>query len=138
MALEAPAGAGERRSEPLAVVISYADVAFAVVCAVVVIALGGPVLGSVIGGGGWILQRLVAIADASWARRSRDPRRQLSISLFEQFGRIWLLAGAIVVSAVAGARADGLAAALIIFGAYTVAFVIKLFSGPPPPRESRR
>jgi hypothetical protein len=62
----------------------------------------------------------------------REPRAALGVSLFERFGRIWLLAGAIVVAGLAGGRQGGLAAALIIFCAYTVRFVIGLVSGPPP------
>jgi hypothetical protein len=35
-----------------------------------------------------------------------------------------------------GSRSDGLAAAVIVFAAYTFVFVIKLFSGPPPARSA--
>ena len=35
---------------------------------------------------------------------------------------------------VAGGRRDGLTASLVIFGAYSVAFAIKVFSGPPQRR----
>jgi len=38
----------------------------------------------------------------------------------------------IVVAGLAGGRKDGLAAALIIFGAYTIRFVVGLVTGPPP------
>ena len=74
--------------------------------------------------------------DRSWARRLREPRAQLGVSLFERFGRIWLLAGVIVVAGVVGGRRDGLAAAIIIFVAYTIPFVIGLI-GPPPSRAER-
>ena len=46
-----------------------------------------------------------------------------------------LLAIGIVVSGVAGGRKDGLTTALFVFCAYTFVFVIRLFSGPPPPRS---
>jgi len=42
-----------------------------------------------------------------------------------------LLAGVIVIAAVIGGRRAGLAASLVIFGGYSVAFVIKLLTGPP-------
>ena len=51
------------------------------------------------------------------------------------FDRIWLLAGAIIVAAVIGDHKDGLAAALVICAGYSVAFVIRLMSGPPPERN---
>ena len=136
MALDARVGAGQRQPSSVRTqAVRVLDVLVAVVAAIVVIALGGPALGAALGGGGWVLQRVIAVVDSSWARRLRDPHRQLSVSLFERFGRIWLLAGAIVVAAVAGRRADGLTAALIILVAYTVAFVTRLHSGPPPARS---
>jgi hypothetical protein len=112
--------------------LRYLDVLFALIAAVVAIALGAPALGCALGAGCWILQRVVQAADRSWARRMREPRAALGISLFERFGRIWLLAGAIVIAGLAGGRSDGLAAAIIIFCAYTIRFVIGLVSGPPP------
>jgi hypothetical protein len=112
--------------------LRYLDVVFAVIAAAAAIALGAPLLGCALGGGVWVLQRGVQAADRGWARRLREPRAQLGVSLFERFGRIWLLAGAIVVAGLAGGRSDGLAAAIIIFCAYTIRFVIGLVSGPPP------
>jgi hypothetical protein len=116
--------------------LRYLDVIVAVVAAIAAIALGAPVLGCVLGAGCWALQRVVQAVDRRWARQTREPRAALGISLFERFGRIWLLAGAIVVAGVAGGRTDGLAAAIIIFCAYTIRFVIGLVSGPPPANPS--
>ena len=89
------------------------------------------VLGFLIGAGVWFAQRVLAYADRRWIKRAREPRTQLGLNLFEAFGRIWLLAGAIVVAGVVGGRADGLTAALTICGAYTVAFAIRVLTGPP-------
>jgi hypothetical protein len=132
LAVEAAVGAGQRQVAIHMLALRYLDVLFAVIAAVVAIALGAPALGCAVGAGGWVLQRLVQAVDRGWARRMREPRAALGISLFERFGRIWLLAGAIVVAALAGGRSDGLAAAIIIFCAYTIRFVIGLVSGPPP------
>jgi hypothetical protein len=107
------------------------DVVFVVVGAPVAIALGAPVLGCVISAVAWLAQRVLAQLDRRWIRSSTEPRTQLALNLFEAFGRIWLLAGAIVLAAVLGGRADGLAAAVLIFGAYSVAFAIRVLCGPP-------
>ena len=115
--------------------LRYLDVGVAVIAAIAGIALGAPVLGCALGGGCWVLQRVVQAADRRWARQMREPRAALGVSLFERFGRIWLLAGVIVVAGLAGGRRDGLAAALIIFGAYTIRFVVGLVSGPPADRD---
>ncbi len=135
MAIEAAVDAGSRRVAGYQMfTLRYLDVIVAVVAAIVAIALGAPVLGCALGAGGWLLQRGVQAIDRRWAQEMSSPRAALGISLFERFGRIWLLAGAIVVAGLAGSRKDGLAAALIIFCAYTIRFVIGLVSGPPPAR----
>jgi hypothetical protein len=113
--------------------VRYLDVVVVAIAAVPALALGAPALGFALGAGGWIIQRLVQIGDRLLVSRVQQPRAQLAANLFEAFGRIWLLAGAIIIAGVAGKRADGLTAALVIFGAYSVAFVIRVVSGPPEP-----
>jgi hypothetical protein len=115
-------------------VARYLDVVVVAVAAVPALALGAPVLGYALGAGAWIVQRVVALTDRRWITRFSEARAQLGASLFEAFGRIWLLAGAIIIAGVAGKRADGLTAALVIFGAYSIAFVIRVLSGPPQRR----
>lgn len=114
-----------------AAMLRYLDVVFVVVATPVALMLGAPVLGFAIGAGAWLLQRILAQLDRRWIQGAAEPRTQLGLNLFEAFGRIWLLAGAIVIAAVAGGRADGLTASLVIFAAYSVAFAIRLLTGPP-------
>lgn len=130
------AGAFLQRSSML--ILRYLDVVLVVVATPVALALGAPALGFAIGAGAWVLQRIIAEADRRWIRNSKTPRAQLGLNLFEAFGRIWLLAGAIILSGIVGGRADGLTAALVIFAAYSVAFAIRVLSGKPtspPGRE---
>jgi hypothetical protein len=127
----------EAASEELfMVVLRYMDVVLVALAAGPALALGAPVLGYAIGGGAWILQRVVAANDSRWIAKATEPRKQLAFNLLEAFGRIWLLAGAIIVAGVV-ARADGLTAALVIFGAYSVALLIRLLSGPPQRTRTR-
>ena len=116
----------------------HIDVVLVALAAPVALALGAPVLGYAIGAGAWVLQRILAHTDRRWIARATEPRTQLGLNLFEAFGRIWLLAGAIVLAGVVGGRADGLTAALVIFGAYTVAFAVRVLSGPPARVASSR
>ena len=117
--------------------LKFLDVVVVVVAAVPALVLGAPAFGYIIGGGAWLLQRAVQITDRRWAARIREPTTQVGVHVFEAFGRIWLLAGAIVVAGVVGGRADGLTAALVIFGAYSVSLGIRLLSGRPEERPSR-
>ena len=100
------------------------------------LSLGAPALGLLLGAGGWIVQRLVMAFDRKLIRKASDPVKQVAANLAEAFGRIWLLAGAIVLSALLGERSDGLAASVVIFAAYSVAFVVRLISGPPARRKA--
>ena len=126
--------ATERR--PIAA-LRFLDVVIVVIGAVPALLLGAPAFGYVVGGGAWLLQRVVQATDRRWAARLRDPTTQVGVHMFEAFGRIWLLAGAIVLAGVVGGRADGLTAALVIFGAYSVGFAIRLLSGRPQERAAR-
>ncbi|HWC85077.1 MAG TPA: hypothetical protein VG388_00965 [Solirubrobacteraceae bacterium] len=114
----------------------YLDVALVALAAIPALALGAPVFGYAVGAVAWILQRVIAATDKRLVDRVDEPVRRLGYAMFEAFGRIWLLAGGIVIAGVAGHRSDGLTAAIVIFGAYSIAFVIRLASGRPPPRET--
>jgi len=112
-------------------VLRYVDVPLVVLAVIPVIELGASKLGYALGAGGWLVQRVIAEVDRRWTRKFTEPLKQLGVTLFEGFARIWLLAGVIVIAAVIGGRRAGLAASLVIFGGYSVAFVIKLLTGPP-------
>ncbi|MFI4977092.1 MAG: hypothetical protein ACHQC8_00215 [Solirubrobacterales bacterium] len=118
-------------------ILRYLDVVVVVLAAPAALALGAPAVGFTVGAGAWMVQRIIAQLDRRWLSKAAEPRTQLGFSLFEAFGRIWLLAGAIVAAGVAGGRADGLSAAITIFGAYSVAFAIRVLTGPPK-REAIR
>lgn len=111
-------------------ILRYLDVALVVVAAPVAIALGAPVVGVLVSAAAWLMQRVLARAGQRWiAGRGADAR--FGLNLVDGFGRIWLLAGAIVLAAVIGGRRDGLAAALLIFCAYSIAFAMRVVEGRP-------
>jgi hypothetical protein len=124
-------GAGAFLQSSSMLILRYLDVVLLAIATPIALALGAPALGFAIGAGAWVAQRILAEADRRWIRNTKTPRTQLGLNLFEAFGRIWLLAGAIVLSGIIGGRADGLTAALVIFAAYSVAFAIRVLSGKP-------
>lgn len=117
--------------------VRYIDVVLVAIGAAVAIPLGAPALGYAIGGGTWLLQRAVQEADKRWIAKIGKPVARLGYTLFEAFGRIWLLAGGIIVAIIVGHRADALTAALIILCAYTVTFLLRISSGPPQGQPAR-
>ncbi len=115
--------------------LQYLDVILVVFGAIVALVLGAPSLGVIVGAAGWIVQRAIQVTDRRITARIQDSFRRAAIRSAEAFGRIWLLAGAIIVAAVAGDHSDGLAASIVILAAYSLGFVMRLTSGPPPESE---
>jgi hypothetical protein len=113
------------------VFLRYLDVVLVTIATIPALVLGAPALGVLVGGGGWLLQRAVAVVDRRLIERAAEAGSQLGLNFVESFARIWLLAGAIVAAGVIGGRADGLAAALLIFAAYSLAFAVRVASGRP-------
>jgi hypothetical protein len=136
-----PPGAGssaeERAPAELPALARMLDLAALAVATLPALLLGAPLLGYLVGAGAWIAQRALASYDRRWIGGAREPRTQLGLNLFEAFGRIWLLAGAIVAAGVIGGRADGLTAAVVIFAAYSLAFAVRVLSGPPKRSTAR-
>ena len=126
--------AGPRRAISL---LRYLDVVLVALATVPVLVLGAPAFGYLVAAGAWVLQRVLAEVDRRLVNRALEPRTRLGLNLFEAFGRIWLLAGAIILAGVAGDRSDGLTAAVTIFCAYSVAFAVRLAKGRPPGRTEQ-
>ena len=93
------------------------------------LALGAPAFGVLVGAGAWLLQRVVAVADRRAIVRAAEPGSRLGLNFIDAFARIWLLAAGIVVAGAVGSRPDGLAAALVIFAGYSVAFAVRIARG---------
>ncbi len=124
------AGAGTVVSRRSTAIVRYLDVVLVVLALPVALALGAPAVGVLVSAGAWLMQRALAQVGQRWIS-SRGADARFGLNLVDGFGRIWLLAGAIVLAAVIGGRRDGLTAALLIFGAYSIAFAMRLVSGRP-------
>jgi hypothetical protein len=112
------------------VVLRYLDVVLVVLAVPVALALEAPAVGVVVSAAAWLIQRMLARTVQRWIA-SRGANARFGLNLVDGFGRIWLLAGAIVLAAVIGGRRDGLAAALLIFCAYSIAFAMRVVEGRP-------
>jgi hypothetical protein len=123
------AGAGSAVLPSPAELLRYLDVVLMLIAIPVALLLGAPAFGLLVAAGAWLLQRILAHTDRRWIARNRAPGSRLGLDVAESFGRIWLLAAAIVVAGAVGNRSDGLAAALTIFAAYSVVFATRMFSG---------
>jgi hypothetical protein len=122
-------GGAATDKRPAVLAARYLDLVVLAIATPIAIVMGAPVLGYAIGAGAWVAQRVLAMLDRRWLARLSQQRMQLGVNLFEAFGRIWLLAGAIVAAGLIGARADGLTAALVIFISYSICFAVRMMSG---------
>jgi len=110
-------------SERGSVALQYLDIVLVLIAAVVLVAVGVPTVGLLAGAAAWIVLRFAQIAMDRQLANVNDLRRRLGLGVAFSMLRVWLLATVIIVCGVAVARADGLTAALVIFGAFSVNFL---------------
>jgi hypothetical protein len=121
------------RPRALALTLAHhLDLIVLLVGVVIALALGGPVFGLLVGAGGWLLQRAIAVVNRALIDRRMEPGSRLGPDFIEAFARVWLLAAAIILAGAAGHRSDGLAAALVIVISYSIAFAVRIARGRPP------
>jgi len=120
-------------SDPL-FFVRYMDVILVVLAAPFVILMGGPVLGYVVGGGAWILTRILGAVIERQAS-GHSAKAQVGWNFGALMGRAWILGIAILVVGLAGEREDGLMAALLALVAFTVYLATTLIL-PRPERNT--
>ena len=99
---------------------------------------GLPLLGYAVAAAAWLAQRAINAFATHKAKASEDPRTVVGVLAGSMIGRGYLVAGSIFAVGLAGAREDGLAAALISITLFTIYFssnmVVRPFDQPAPPR----
>jgi hypothetical protein len=119
------------------VVVPYLDIVLVLVVAVPALSAGAPALGYTIGAAAWILMRVASVfAERRIAAAVVDVRRRLAYGVGFSMLRVWVLAIAIITAGIAGERADGLTAALVVFGAFSVRFACAAFAHVTRTRSS--
>jgi len=108
----------------------WLDVVLVVAAAPFVVLTGLPVLGYAAGAVAWTVSRVIGWALERRARASGDARTLAGLTLFSSLGRAWLVGLTILVVGLAGAREDGLTAALLVFAAFTVYLILSLALRP--------
>jgi hypothetical protein len=110
--------------------VRWLDVILVVATLPFVVLIGLPTLGYSVGAAAWVAQRALGLALENRARASGSMRTFTGVLLASTLGRAWLMALAILAVGLAGEREDGLTAALLVLGAFTVYFVISLVMRP--------
>jgi hypothetical protein len=119
MSLSAPA-----HGEGALTALSYLDVVLLVVAAPIMLLIGVPAVGYLVGAGAWIVLRAVGVAVERAAGATADPQREMALRLAYLLGRLFVLAIAVILVRKASGRDDGLTALLVIVFAFTVQLIL--------------
>ena len=125
MSLSAPA-----TSDGHATLLAYLDVVVLVVAAPIMLLIGVPAVGYLVGAGAWIALRAVGVLIDRAVSSLRDPRGEVSLRLGYLLGRLFLLAIAVIVVRNSAGRDDGLTALLVIVSAFTMQLVLSFLTRP--------
>lgn len=108
--------------------LRYLDVCLVLLTAPFVVAAGMPLFGYAVGACAWLCTRLGAEALHTRAQRSRDVRIRSGLMVGVMMGRVWIVALAVLLARYAGSKDDGVMAAVLVLGAFTVYFMLTLVS----------
>ena len=103
---------------------SSLDIVLVLVGAACALALGAPPVGVAVGAVAWILVRGASLVADRRIAAVEDPLRQLGLGVALRMLRVWVLACAIIAVGLTSSRANALAAALTIFGAFSLHFAV--------------
>jgi hypothetical protein len=108
--------------------LRYLDVCLVLATAPFVLIGDLPLLGYAIGAVAWLLTRLGTAYVQSRATRVGDPKVRAGLQVAGMMGRVWLVALAVILARVLGSKGDGIMAAALVLGAFTVYFVMSFFT----------
>lgn len=106
--------------------LRYVDLVLLWLTVPVALALGAPALGVLLAAVVWTVQRFVALAVERRARERESVREAIGLNMATMLGRMWLIGATIVVAGVAGSRADGAAAAIVLLVVFTISLAATL------------
>jgi len=112
--------------------LSYFDVVLVVIAAPIMLLIGVPVVGYLVGAGVWIVLRAAGVGVERLIQATEDPQREVALRLGYLLGRLFLLAIAVILVRNGSGRNDGLTALLVIVFAFTVQLILSFLYRPRP------
>jgi hypothetical protein len=104
--------------------LRYFDVAVLVVAAPIMLLIGVPAGGYLVGAGAWIVLRAVGVGIEHAATTVPGASQQIGLRLGYMLARLFLLAGAVIVARQAFGRDAGITALAVVVFAFTVQLVM--------------
>jgi hypothetical protein len=117
-------------SDGHATLLAYLDVVVLVVAAPIMLLIGVPAAGYLVGAGVWIALRAVGVVIDRVVPSLRDPRAEITLRLAYLLGRLFLLAIAVIVVRNGAGRDDGLTALLVVVFAFTTQLLTSFLTRP--------
>jgi hypothetical protein len=111
-------------------VIRYLDLVVLALALPLFLIVGLPLLGYAVAALVWVAQRGVQHLATTRAEAADDPRESVGVLAASMLGRGWVTAGAVLAVGLIGARADGLAAAVVVISLFTIYFASQLIVRP--------
>jgi hypothetical protein len=112
--------------------VRYLDVCLVLATAPFVLVGGMPLFGYLVGAAAWLLTRVGTAYVHERARRVGDPKLRAGLQVGGMMGRVWIVTFAVVLARLAGSKADGIMAAALVLGAFTVYFVMSFVTREGP------
>ena len=110
--------------------LSYLDVVVLVVAAPIMLLIGVPAAGYLVGAGAWIALRAIGVAVERTVASLKDPRHEITLRLGYLMARLFLLAIAVILVRNGSGRNDGLTALLVIVFAFTMQLILSFLNRP--------
>jgi len=110
--------------------LRYLDAVLLALAAPIMLLIGVPAAGYLIGAGVWIVLRAVGVGVDRYAAGIGDQTRELTLRLAYLLGRLFLLALAVILVRKNDGRDDGLTALLVIVFAFTVQMLTSIPTRP--------
>jgi hypothetical protein len=110
--------------------LSYLDVIVLVVAAPIMLLIGVPAIGYLVGAGLWIVLRAAGVAVDHAIAVGADPRREVNLRLAYLLGRLFLLAIAVILVRNGAGRDAALTALLVIVFAFTMQLILSFLNRP--------
>jgi len=111
-------------------VLAYFDVLVLVVAAPIMLLIGVPASGYLIGAAAWIVLRLIGIVVERVASQTTDANRAISLRLGYMLGRLFALAIAVILVRKSDGQDAGLACLAVIVVAFTIQLVTSALTRP--------
>jgi hypothetical protein len=114
-------------------ILRFFDVVLIVVAAPIMLLIGVPAAGYLIGAGAWIGLRAIGVGAEHAAESTRDASRQITIRMSFMLSRLFLLALAVILARRIS-QDDGLTALVVIGFAFTMSMATLAANRPNRPR----